>query len=478
MERDFSIIWRLYLDKRESVKAPWFKVLCGLGMASGLYAAEPAYDEWNLFTPAQDEQLGRELSDRLESQIELSQEASTARFVDRVGSRLAKSSPETDLAFTLKLVASQGIYSFAYPGGPLFFTTGLLAAMDTETLFAGLAAHQMAHIALRHTTRGISRAERFRVRAAIHIAGTTGAPLLDSLEQAEMPLAPGAPLSGFGVAAETEANRWASQLLFKAGFEPGAGERALALLRDRYPEQAEEFLRQHPSIPEAEVAVHKQESTPQKRSKSLLTERAYQKLRSTAGNIPSGTGDLHALVAWSPPVRDVIAASSREVFITKSYSFSYPNSWQAGKRDFQERIEVAPKGGIANPAGGQPRLLIGIIAGTLELTDINQTATAALQEHIDQIRPGLRPADDQSGIDPMARGIDSVMLQGEVGPGSRPELIWAVAKRLPEKHFYLLMIAPQSEFAGYRKEFEAIFNSIEFPGHPQLSRLDAPSNER
>ena len=163
--------------------------------------------------------------------------------------------------------------------------------------------------------------------------------------------------------------------------------------------------------------------------------------------------------------------------MTRSYSFSYPNSWEAGKRGFEERIQVAPKGGIANPAGGQPRLVIGLIAGTLELTDTSQTAIEALLANIDQIRPGLKPAVDQQGVEPTQGGLESLWLNGKATAESQPELVWAVTKRLPENIFYLLMIAPEGEFVGYRHEFEAIFNSIEFLGHPQPSRVDAPSQD-
>ena len=477
METDFPIVSRFCLKKPETFRVPWFRILLSLGMASGLHAAEKVYDHWNLFSSAQDVQLGQELSDWLEARIQLSQEPSTARFIDKLGNRLLSSNPGTEITFTFKLVADQGLYSFAYPGGPVFFTSGLLAAMDTENLFAGLVTHQLAHISLRHTTRAISRAERFRVRAAMVVADDTHAPLLETLEKVEIYLSPGAPLSGFDADAESEANGLASQWLFNAGYDPGAAQQALDSLRSQFPEQAGQFLRQHPQIPEVAVAAGKDEFTGHKLSKSLLSKRSFRKLRSTASEIPSGNEALQALVAWSPPEPVATPARSREVFITRSYSFAYPNSWQAGKRGFDERIQVAPKGGIANPAGGQPRLLVGIIAGTLELSDTSQTATEALLANIDQIRPGLQAAVDQAGIEPMAHGLENMMLQSRAASESQPELIWAVAKRLPESFFYLLMIAPQSEFAGYRHEFEAIFKSIEFLGHPQPSRMEAHGRE-
>jgi len=44
------------------------------------------------------------------------------------------------------------INAFAVPGGYLYFYTGLIKALDNEAEFVGVMAHEMAHVAQRHST--------------------------------------------------------------------------------------------------------------------------------------------------------------------------------------------------------------------------------------------------------------------------------------------------------------------------------------
>src|SRR6185369_3560086 len=49
-----------------------------------------------------------------------------------------------------KLVNEPSINAFALPGGPMYVHTGLIQAADTEGEVAGVLAHEMSHVALRH----------------------------------------------------------------------------------------------------------------------------------------------------------------------------------------------------------------------------------------------------------------------------------------------------------------------------------------
>jgi len=50
------------------------------------------------------------------------------------------------------------INAFAVPGGYLYFYTGLMKALDNEAEFVGVMAHEMAHIARRHSTEQLTKA--------------------------------------------------------------------------------------------------------------------------------------------------------------------------------------------------------------------------------------------------------------------------------------------------------------------------------
>ena len=50
------------------------------------------------------------------------------------------------------------INAFAVPGGYHYFYTGLIKTLDNEAEFVGVLAHEMAHVACRHTTNQLTKA--------------------------------------------------------------------------------------------------------------------------------------------------------------------------------------------------------------------------------------------------------------------------------------------------------------------------------
>jgi predicted Zn-dependent protease len=49
------------------------------------------------------------------------------------------------------------VNAFAVPGGYLYFYTGLIKMLDDEAQFAGVMAHEMAHVARRHSTAQLTK---------------------------------------------------------------------------------------------------------------------------------------------------------------------------------------------------------------------------------------------------------------------------------------------------------------------------------
>jgi predicted Zn-dependent protease len=56
------------------------------------------------------------------------------------------------------VVNDRHVNAVALPGGPVYVNTGLLAVLDNETQLAGVLAHEMSHVALRHGTHQATKA--------------------------------------------------------------------------------------------------------------------------------------------------------------------------------------------------------------------------------------------------------------------------------------------------------------------------------
>ena len=67
----------------------------------------------------------------------------------------------------------RAINAFALPGGFLYINRGVIEAADNESQLAGVMAHEIAHVALRHGTNQASKAYVAQVPLAI-LGGALG----------------------------------------------------------------------------------------------------------------------------------------------------------------------------------------------------------------------------------------------------------------------------------------------------------------
>ncbi|MBW4534373.1 MAG: M48 family metalloprotease [Pleurocapsa minor HA4230-MV1] len=146
----------------------WYYPLLGFSVALGLNVGTPKIAHSQsifelLFQGAQIVQLynisdkeevalGKQINQQLVSQqFQLADDASANRYVDRVGQHLAQNSTRPDIPYTFQVVQDESINAFATAGGFVYVTTGLLNAVDNEAQLAAVIAHEIGHIAERHT---------------------------------------------------------------------------------------------------------------------------------------------------------------------------------------------------------------------------------------------------------------------------------------------------------------------------------------
>ena len=70
--------------------------------------------------------------------------------VSKVGMKLAKVSARPELPWRFAVFQSDAVDSFSAPGGTVGVTTGLLAKASTDAQLAGVLAHEIGHVVLKH----------------------------------------------------------------------------------------------------------------------------------------------------------------------------------------------------------------------------------------------------------------------------------------------------------------------------------------
>ena len=129
----------------------------------------PVTAGFNLFSADQDVEIGRQSAVEAERQLPVVRDPSIAGSVDRIGRRLAAVAPGPKFPYTFKVINASDINAFALPGGPVYVTRGIIEAVRNEGELAGVMAHEISHVALRHGTNQVSKA--YLAKAGIGLLG-------------------------------------------------------------------------------------------------------------------------------------------------------------------------------------------------------------------------------------------------------------------------------------------------------------------
>jgi hypothetical protein len=73
--------------------------------------------------------------------------------------------------YELRVVDSKSINAFALPGGYMYFTQGILEAVESDDELAAVAGHEMSHVVLMHSRKQMSRDDKYkRILGSILVA--------------------------------------------------------------------------------------------------------------------------------------------------------------------------------------------------------------------------------------------------------------------------------------------------------------------
>src|SRR6476661_3667349 len=109
----------------------------------------------------QELQIGKQFAGQVEREMEVIHNIEIERWLNQIGQSLAKAPQANAYPYYFKLVNDDSINAFALPGGPMYVHTGLIKAADSEAEVAGVLAHEMSHVALRHGAAQMSKQQMY-----------------------------------------------------------------------------------------------------------------------------------------------------------------------------------------------------------------------------------------------------------------------------------------------------------------------------
>jgi WD40 repeat protein len=120
-------------------------------------AVPPAARTSSIFSPRQEMELGEVIAEHVQHDYHLIEDEETAGYLRRVGERLVKQLPPTEMRYQFFLVDLPDVNAFTMPGGRVYVTRKLIAFANSEDELAGVLAHELGHQASGQTATDMSR---------------------------------------------------------------------------------------------------------------------------------------------------------------------------------------------------------------------------------------------------------------------------------------------------------------------------------
>ena len=217
----------------------------------------------NRFSPAQDVELGRRAAAELRQELPIVSDRRTGNSVARIGARLVAAVPgrlrQPQFRYTFQVVDRKDINAFALPGGPIFVNRGMLEAARSEGEVAGVIAHEISHIALRHGTAQATKGQKFQLGALAGqivgsmIGGRTGAVVAQGSQ-----IGLGTYFMKYSREYEREADLLGAQIMARAGYDPRHMASMFQTIARRGGNGAPEWLSDHPNPANRSEAIHRE----------------------------------------------------------------------------------------------------------------------------------------------------------------------------------------------------------------------------
>jgi hypothetical protein len=430
----------------------------------------------NNYKIEQDVELGREAEREVRQQLPMLRNEQVTSYVQDLGRRLVNAIPpelrNDKFRYSFDVVNVREINAFALPGGPMFVNRGMLEAARNEGEAAGVMAHEISHVALRHGTAQASKAAPYQwgsiagaIAGAI-IGGNWGRVVSEGTQ-----FGLGVSFLRYGREFERQADTLGAQIMARAGYDPREMANMFRTIEKQSGSGGPEWLSSHPNPGNRYEAINKEAemlrvSNPVRDSgefqrvktalsrlpKAPTTEEATRRRTSRSGG--SAGGDL-------PPTGRVEPPSNRYTEHRGNlFSVSVPANWRE-IGDGEGTVTFAPDGAYGR-VNGQNHFTHGVEIGLArnEGQDL-RTATDDLIDTLRQGNPNLtRGGGYQQGTIDGRRALRTTLNNVSEATGTRETITIDTTQTRTGDLMYVIGVAPRSEFGSYQSVFSRIVQSI------------------
>ncbi len=448
---------------------------------------DPALPDPGLAAPRDQQiQLGqRALAEVARKMPILPDNSPLTRYVQSLGQKLDSVIPQQyNWPYQFHVVQQKEINAFALPGGPVFVNVGTILAAENEAELAGVIAHEMSHVYMQHSIKGMRK--QGTTQAAGHIlGGILGAVLggpAGALANMGAQLGAGVISMRYSRADEAQADAVGAIIMYKAGYNPIRLAQFFLRLEQKARSGGPQFLSDHPDPGNRVQAVQDEiRNWPSRQYHDSSPE--FAQAKQDAGSIRAYTAQQIHQMAQGGQIHDVSGPggaqtaparsgnrSSSEVMpsggferFQGSFSLEYPSNWQPLQGQQSGSVTFAPQAGVA-----QSGIAYGAVVAPFQPQNANNLddATQQLIASLQQQNPGIRQAGEIQKIrvnGVLGRSVDLLGQSPLAGRDGQPlqERDWLVTLPYNDSAgVSLIFVAPENDFSRLRPTFEQMLKTF------------------
>lgn len=426
----------------------------------------------NKYKVQDDIKLGRQAAAEIEQKFPILNDTAAQNYISKVGEDLVRAIPpefrHSQFDYSFKIVNASDINAFALPGGPMFVDRGMIEAAKNEGEMAGVMAHEISHVALRHATAQATKSSSIGnqlgtiglVLGGLILGGNTGAQLGMLGAQIWQ--------TKYSRDYETQADILGARIMANAGYDPRDLANMFKTIAAQGGNGGPEWLSSHPDPGNRFEKINREASLLQVSSNPIKVTREFSRTKERLSSLPpartmaqiekgyeGGQSGAQNPMNGGRYSTSVANPSTRtQSYNAGSISLNYPSNWKvfAGND-----LTFAPEGAY----GGQG-ITHGVMIGAFQPQNNNLlTGTKEYVNGILQANNYLRQSGNYQRATVANRSGYTTTLIGRSPVTNRDERVTIYTAQARNGNLlYVAAVSPNAEASRYSNTFRNLVRSI------------------
>ena len=227
--------------------------LSAVGALSGC-AANPVTGENQLMLMSEADEIGvdkQQSPHQFSSDYGTSQDRILNTYLHQIGTRMGSLSHRPKMPYSFRCVNAVYINAYAFPGGSIAVTRGILLKLNNEAELAALLGHEIGHVNARHAASQMSKGimAQLALAGAAAAVGVAAGGAAGEVAASLGMLGAGALLASYSRDNEREADALGMEYTVRSGYSPDGMVGLMAMLNSLHkgqPSSAEMLFSTHP----------------------------------------------------------------------------------------------------------------------------------------------------------------------------------------------------------------------------------------